>query len=138
MNDDGGGSESLTGVWEGLYSYPGNLDPPNGFTATLLQSGDSVTGTVHEIGEMGVDQGRRIHAFVDGRRMGARVAFTKIYDVGPESDYSAPVVYEGSVSGDGQEIEGRWTIQGVWSGKFLMVRPGRTVAATRQAALAKV
>lgn len=129
MNDDGGGSESLTGVWEGLYSYPGNLDPPNGFTATLLQSGDSVTGTVHEIGEMGVDQ---------GRRMGARVAFTKTYDVGPESDYSAPVVYEGSVSGDGQEIEGRWTIQGVWSGKFLMVRPGRTVAATRQAALAKV
>lgn len=138
MNNNDGPSESLTGVWEGLYSYPGNLDPPNGFTATLLQFGDSVTGTVHEVGQTGVDQGLRIHAFLDGRRMGQLVSFTKTYDVGAESDYSAPVVYEGAVSGDGQEIEGRWTIQGVWSGKFLMVRPGRTVAVARRAALAKV
>jgi hypothetical protein len=70
VNDDGGGSESLTGVWEGLYSYPGNLGPPNGFTATLIQFGDSVTGTVHEIGEMGVDQ--TAHPCLRGRAADGR------------------------------------------------------------------
>jgi hypothetical protein len=35
---------------------------------------------------------------------------------------SHDVVYEGEVSLDGQEIGGRWSIVGSWSGSFLMVR----------------
>ena len=138
MNDNGGWSESLTGVWEGLYSYPADLQSPTAFTATLLESGDSVTGTVHEIGQAGIDHGQRLHALLDGRRLGQLVVLIKTYDVDPESDYSSKVIYEGAVSDDGQEIEGRWTIHGVWSGKFLMVRPGRKAAAARQAEFAKV
>jgi hypothetical protein len=26
---------------------------------------------------------------------------------------------------DATEVEGRWVIRGVWSGKFLMIRPAR-------------
>jgi hypothetical protein len=41
---------SLTGVWNGLYSYPHSL-PPVSFTAILIESGASFSGTTHEPGE---------------------------------------------------------------------------------------
>ena len=44
----------------------------------------------------------------------------KTYD-GANPNYRA-VDYEGTLSNDGTEIEGRWVIHGVWSGKFLMIR----------------
>jgi hypothetical protein len=38
------------------------------------------------------------------------------------------------VSGDGMEIEGRWRIPGIWSGKFLMVRSrGKEESVVRKA-----
>ena len=45
-----------------------------------------------------------------------------MYD-NPPPGYDA-VQYSGEVNQDGSEIEGRWTIPGVWSGKFLMIRAG--------------
>ncbi len=38
-----------------------------------------------------------------------------------DRDYTV-VEYEGILSGDGTEIEGRWTIPGNCSGTFLMIR----------------
>ena len=32
------------------------------------------------------------------------------------------VEYEGALSADGTEIEGRWATSSTWSGKFLMIR----------------
>jgi len=33
------------------------------------------------------------------------------------------VGYAGALNEDATEIQGRWSIPGVWSGKFLMIRP---------------
>ena len=53
--------------------------------------------------------------------------FTKSYDAADEN-YSV-VEYEGTLSGDGTEIEGRWTIPSNCSGTFLMIRSSRTETA---------
>ena len=130
--------ESLTGVWDGLYSYPGVFEPV-AFTATLLQAGDSVTGTTHEVADMGSAAGRLIHAALDGRRLSDHVVFLKTYDdLAPDNEYNAQVIYEGVISDDDLEISGSWRIVNVWSGKFLMVRAGRKAVAARQAAFARV
>ena len=55
----------------------------------------------------------------ESRHDGA-VAFMKTYD-GANPHYRT-VAYEGTLSRDGTEIEGRWIVPGNWSGKFLMVR----------------
>ena len=42
--------------------------------------------------------------------------------------------YNGTLNGDGTEIEGRWSIRSVWSGKFLMIRSaGKEEAVARKA-----
>jgi hypothetical protein len=38
---------SLTGVWDGRYSYPRGLSPVP-FTAVILQTGPALSGTIHE------------------------------------------------------------------------------------------
>src|SRR5882672_6809611 len=38
---------SLTGLWNGLFSYPRRYDPTP-FVAILIQSGTSFSGTTHE------------------------------------------------------------------------------------------
>jgi len=45
------------------------------------------------------------------------------------------VHYAGEISRDGNEIHGRWTVPGSWSGPFLMIRAGKVgQALTRQMA----
>ena len=58
-----------------------------------------------------------------GSRHGSAVTFVKTYD-GSNPNYRT-AAYKGTLSDDGTEIEGRWIISGIWSGKFLMVRPPR-------------
>src|SRR5262245_53660218 len=114
-------ARNLTGVWHGIYSYPrGN--PPVSFVATLIETASMVSGTTHEGEASGT-----LFAMVTGRRQGSAVSFVKTYD-GTNPDYRT-VDYEGRLSGDATEIDGRWTIPGVWSGKFLMIR-ARGVAET--------
>ena len=46
------------------------------------------------------------------------------------------MIYAGAVNADHTEIEGDWTVPGVWSGKFLMIRNrGQAQAVTRKAAI---
>ncbi|MFT4253336.1 MAG: hypothetical protein QM608_12700 [Caulobacter sp.] len=121
---------NLTGVWQGLYSYPG-AHAPVAFTATVLESGSWVSGSVHEVAydEYGVAE---VFATLLGKRDGAAVTFTKTYD--GSAGWSHDVFYAGTVSDDGTEIEGTWTIPGEWSGKFLMIRSqGPRAAQLRQA-----
>ena len=42
------GEQNLTGVWNGLYTYPS--DRSTSFVATLIDSGGSLSGTTHESG----------------------------------------------------------------------------------------
>ncbi|WP_143755063.1 hypothetical protein [Caulobacter sp. B11] len=122
---------NLTGIWQGLYSYPEAFEPV-GFTATLLESGKWLTGSIHEIA---VDESEvfvEVYATLQGGRNDRQVHFTKTYD--GSSNWSHAVHYEGALNDDFTELEGRWSIPGVWSGKFLMIRPeGRRASVLREA-----
>ena len=111
---------SLTGVWNGLYSYPRDLDPV-GFVAILIESGTSVSGTTHEPGgSLGISG--LACASLAGRRTASTVTLTKAYDRGTGIPHI--VHYDGRINEDATEIEGRWRVPGDWSGKFLMIRAG--------------
>lgn len=117
--------DDLTGVWHGRYTYPFDLMPPTAFTATLIESGGSLGGTTHESTGSG---GR--NAVLDGVREGGSVRFVKVY--APASAEYQDVIYSGALSSDRTEIEGEWTVPGVWQGKFLMIRTrGTAKSATR-------
>ena len=121
-------NDSLTGVWDGEYSYARLLSPAR-FTAVLLETGSGFSGTVHEQPPDGPSAGKVRHAMVDGARTGKVVAFTKVYE--PSEPPRRPVRYEGTLSPDGCEIAGVWTITATWSGKFLMTRPRRERSSAR-------
>src|SRR5262245_40521278 len=113
------GSRSLTGVWQGIYSYPVGGLPTVAFTATLIDAGTSLSGSVHEHCMM---NGETLLFSVSGSRHGSAVSFVKPF-LGNSRHYGT-ILYEGTVNDDATEIEGRWTIPGDWSGRFLMVRSG--------------
>lgn len=112
----------VSGSWRGIFNYPQAL-PPNSFEAELREAGGIVTGETREVGD-GEDEGETIlHAYLDGRRSGTGISFVKRYDLLRRA--ANPVHYDGTLSPEGDEITGRWTIAGNWSGTFLMVRSSR-------------
>jgi len=125
------GPQNLTGVWQGLFSYP-HCYRAAPFTATLIQVGACFTGSTTETAVGGPRDGMVVSALLSGRRVGRHVTFTKQYE-GPEEPNHL-VEYEGSLSDDFMEIDGRWFIPGNWAGRFLMIRSGgRSVEAAREA-----
>jgi hypothetical protein len=125
-----GGDRNLTGVWNGLYTYPNGRS--TAFVATLIESAGLLSGTTHEQSTLGKNPNAMLFASVAGSRHDATVFFTKTYDR-PDELHRSPIVYEGALNGEGSEIEGRWTITGIWSGKFLMIRsPGQQAKASRE------
>lgn len=116
--------QDLTGIWQGLYSY-GGLGHQVGFTATLIDSGGSLFGSTHERDPHLAPTS--LGASLSGRRLGRRVSFTKVYEA--QDEHLLPIAYEGTLSGDGTEVEGTWAIRSPpLSGRFLMSRPSRRVA----------
>jgi hypothetical protein len=123
MTEARGGEKDLTGIWNGLYTYPDGKSVA--FVATLIESGSSLSGTTHERGLLG----NTAYATVAGSRQDSAVSFIKKYKK-HRFLYKNPVVYEGTLSSDGTEIEGRWAIGKILWGKFLMIRsPSQTVKA---------
>ena len=121
---------NLTGVWHGLYSYP-IARAPVSFVATLIDAGSAISGTTHEPCAMGGSPSQILYAMVSGSHQDRAVSFVKTYD-GANPNYRS-VVYEGTLSRDGTEIEGRWRVPGNWSGTFLMIRSsGQAEAVGRQ------
>jgi len=116
-------AQNLTGIWQGLYTYPHGSSVS--FVATLIDSGNSFTGSTHEA--CSFQPGRTANALLDGSRDGRAVSFVKKYQ-NAGLLYTAPIRYQGTLSGDATEIEGRWTIMLGLSGKFLMVRPAGKAA----------
>src|SRR5712671_5791044 len=103
--------QSLTGVWHGIYSYP-VAGAPVSFVATLIETASAVSGTTHEPCGIGGSPAEILYATLSGRRQDSAVAFVKTYD-GANPRYG-PVAYEGTLSRDGTEIEGRWIVPGNW------------------------
>jgi hypothetical protein len=123
------GPDNLTGVWQGLFSYPRQYRAAS-FTATLIEAGTGFTGSTTELGVGGMQDGMPVTAFLSGRRAGSRLTFVKQYE-GPDEPNHA-VSYDGTLSPDHMEIDGRWFIPGSWAGRFLMIRSGgRSVEAAR-------
>jgi hypothetical protein len=114
-------AENLTGVWNGLYSYADGRSVT--FVATLIESGSTLTGSTHEPCVGRDCPAATLFATLMGSRSGNAVRFHKTYEVA-DPRY-ATVNYEGRLNADATEIEGRWSIPGVWSGKFMMIRPLR-------------
>lgn len=123
--------DSLTGVWNGVYSYPDDMEPGE-FTATLLQFGQTVSGSIHEPDLWDCSDTGLLFAEVSGRREGSRIEFAKTYD--GAGGWSHTVLYAGELSPDGLEIEGVWDIPGHVAGRFLMMRAGREAAQQELAA----
>lgn len=120
----GSNAQSITGIWQGSYCYPFGLGPVF-FMATLIEAGSSLTGTTHEAGRWTVGSSADVTlcASLSGSRHSGTVAFVKTYNGG--NPRYRPIDYEGILSGDGTEIEGRWSISRTFSGKFRMIRPAR-------------
>ncbi len=97
-------SESLTGVWHGLYTGGGGSGHVT-FVATLLETASFVSGATHEPRAVGGTTGETLFATLMGTRNSRTVRFTKSYNVA-DKHYTV-VDYEGTLSGDGTEIEGR-------------------------------
>ena len=116
----GGGEQDLSGKWSGIYNYP-SLFPANSFEAELRDEGGIVTGIITQPREYFEGPGPPQQAVIEGRRDGGIVSFVKFYD-----DLNRPTPhYRGTVRPGGDEIEGQWTIEGHWSGTFLMIRGSR-------------
>lgn len=113
-------TRDVTGGWEGIYNYPRSL-PPNGFVADLVEQAGALSGEIAERDEAGA----AIDAIVEGERIGSGVRFTKRYVDGARAHL---VLYTGTLSLEGDEIVGEWSIPGVWSGSFIMVRQSAKAA----------
>jgi hypothetical protein len=114
-------AQNLTGVWNGLYSYPDGRSVT--FVATLIDGGSTLSGSTHEPCVGGDCPSATLLATLMGSRSGSSVTFRKTYEaVDPRW---GTVNYQGTLNADATEIEGRWSIPGAWSGKFLMIRPLR-------------
>ena len=125
-----GAAQNLTGVWQGLYSYPGQGEPVS-FVATLIEAGAFLYGTTHETCALADASRRTLHAMISGVRGGGSVTFTKAYD--GTAGWNHRVEYDGALNADATEIEGRWSISGLLAGRFMMIRnPGKEVAVERK------
>jgi hypothetical protein len=123
-------ANNLTGIWQGLYSYPRALAPVS-FTATLLESGAWLSGSIHELAQRHGGEPTEAYATLLGGRHGQAVQFTKTYD--GTNGWSHSLAYDGALSDDATEIEGRW-MGADWAGKFLMIRPeGQRAGQLREA-----
>jgi hypothetical protein len=124
-------AHNLTGVWHGLYTYPGGESVP--FVATLIDAGASLSGSTYETCAT-LDRARStLFAMLWGVRSGRSVNFTKNYD--GSAGWTHSVAYDGALNADATEIEGDWTIDHALSGRFLMIRaPGREAVVERRVA----
>ena len=68
-------SGSLTGVWQGLYSYPVSGLPTVPFTATLIEAGRMLSGSVHEQCTL---SGETLFFSVNGSRHGSAFDSSKL------------------------------------------------------------
>ncbi len=128
---------SLTGVWHGLYTYTSHAHlPESHFICVLIDNGNRLSGTIHEVMNHAQGTPTEVFALIDGAHRGGYVTFLKTYDGTGGRTHS--VSYAGDLSGDQDEIEGEWRVDGrygVSTGRFLMIRKrGQDQAARMESA----
>ncbi|RPF72113.1 hypothetical protein [Aurantiacibacter spongiae] len=113
--------EDLTGIWDGVFTYPGKRLPDTPFRAELVQRGGSFTGEIAEPDLYA--RGRSAVATVVGVVSGGSVDFTKTYRRAAMG-YENPVDYVGQLSPDGDTVTGVWSLCDM-NGLFEMTRRRR-------------
>jgi hypothetical protein len=128
--------QNLTGVWHGLYTYPGDQGSVF-FVATLIESGSSLSGSTYEPCAGADCPTGTLFALLSGSRNAGAVTFVKTYERGGHR-FQHPITYAGSLNADATEIEGRWNISRSGSGKFLMIRSAGRAETVERKTVAKV
>ncbi|MFQ4134690.1 hypothetical protein PGN35_000050 [Nodosilinea sp. PGN35] len=108
----------LSGMWLGTYWQQ---DTPTRFEATLVQGGNTLTGSILDSGHLGEAQ-------LSGTVTGRRVQFVKHY----LSRGQFPIDYRGVVSEDGDSITGQWSIAGFDAGPWEAHRSDDELSASWQ------
>ena len=98
----------LTGRWDGSFSYPWGFGTTTPFLAEIVETGGSLSGSVVEP-DLAYRSGETMEALLAGHHVGTSVDFTKTYR-GNRFGYENPVDYGGTVSQDGLQIEGVWSL----------------------------
>ena len=94
----------ITGTWLGTYWQQGT---PTRFEVTFVQGGNSISGRVLDDGDLGEAQ-------INGEIVGRSIQFTKQYLRGN----NPPISYSGTLSEDGNLMQGKWTIGKRYSGSW--------------------
>ncbi len=104
----------LTGAWYGTYAYPDNGagQPTVRFRLNLVQDGSKISLNVKEPKTFGGEDAPFLFAFGTGQYdpSSREIKFTKTYDGASGASHS--VEYTGTISEDGNKIEGTWDIGG--------------------------
>jgi hypothetical protein len=95
---------NIAGKWRGHYQYRGVPDHGSGFNAFFSETSGQIDGTI-------VDDFAPGEASITGAFSFPSVHFTKVY-LTPIQSYAEPIEYEGSMSADGKNMSGTWTING--------------------------
>lgn len=113
----------LSGRWEGTYSYPEGVPvEPVKFDLIMVHEEAKVEGTIKEPNTFGPRNLEPwLHADFKGTfdEKTGKLTYTKTYD--GTAGVSHDVEYIGTVSKDGQTVEGKWTLPGL-SGTFTLKR----------------
>jgi hypothetical protein len=117
-------SDDLTGVWDGTYIQPGTGMVT--FTATLVETGGALSGSVSEPCSNPRCPVRTHNALITGHHSGSAVSFVKRYE--PSGFGFDTVHYEGVLNAEATEIDGRWQLPR-YSGSFLMIRSSKPAQA---------
>ena len=112
----------LSGTWLGTY-WQGGV--PSRFEATLIQSGNTLTGNILDDNYLG-------EAVLSGEVIGRRVQFTKRYLISSPD----PVNYTGTLSESEDFIQGQWRVGRFTSGPWEARRGGEELMADLKARLA--
>lgn len=124
LNSEQSGVANISGTWLGTYWQQGI---PTRFEATLIQSGNALTGSILDDSYLG-------EAHLTGEVTGRNVSFLKRY----LTTSPAPVKYIGNISKDEDYIQGDWTIDTFNSGSWEARRSGENLSMTLQVAREKL
>src|SRR5437762_13426312 len=101
--DAASNAKTLTGVWSGLFDYAAGESVS--FIATLIEAGNSISGSTHELCSEPQCPRKSHDAMLAGSRRGSTVDFIKTYD--PQGFGYEVVEYSGTVNAAATEIDGR-------------------------------
>lgn len=112
----------LTGLWSGEYWYVGLPRPPVPFSAHLVDTAGSITGTTLEPNTFAHPGLIELSADINGTRGELSVRFTKLYHSAP-GVHRFPIFYSGTIDPNFTMIDGEWRTD--ITGRFVLVRVSR-------------